>query len=62
MSLNLLFGQTKEFFSLDKYKVEVGKDLKRIAFYLCEENEFNNYEKIFQGKETDDELEYQNLS
>ncbi|KAK3741554.1 hypothetical protein QZH41_002937 [Actinostola sp. cb2023] len=49
----ILIGQTNEFFSLDKYKVEVGKDFKRIVFYLCEDNEFATYEKIFQANESD---------
>ena len=29
-------GQTNEFFNLTKYKIEIGKDFKRLkVFYLC---------------------------
>ena len=50
-------GQTKEFFSLDKYKVGVGRDFKRIVFYLCTEKDFSNYEKILKEDDSASEVE-----
>ena len=50
-------GKPKDFFCLEKYKVEVGKDYKRIIFYLCSEADFRNYEKILEGKDSDVEVD-----
>ena len=43
-----LSGQTKDFFSLKQYKTEVGKDYKRLVFYLCNTDNFSAYEKHLQ--------------
>lgn len=34
------------FFNFAEYKKEIGKDYKRITFYLCDETEFNTYEEL----------------
>ena len=44
----LLSGQTRDFFSLKQYKTEVGKDFKRLVFYLCDTDHFSAYEKYLQ--------------
>ena len=44
----LLSGQAKDFFSLNQYKTEVGKDFKRLVFYLCDTDHFSAYEKYLQ--------------
>ena len=41
-----LSGQTKDF--LKQYKTEVGKDFKRLVFYLCDTDNFSAYEKSLQ--------------
>ena len=43
-----LSGQTKDFFSLKQYKTEVGKDYKRLVFYLCDTDNFSAYENYLQ--------------
>ena len=50
-------GKPKDFFCLEKYKVAVGKDYKRIIFYLCSEADFRNYEKMLEGKDSDVEVD-----
>ena len=40
------FGESSQFFELNKYKVEAGKDFKRIVFYLCKESELDECEDI----------------
>eukprot|EP00112_Aurelia_sp_Birch-Aquarium-sp1_P017834 Seg4174.3 transcript_id=Seg4174.3/GoldUCD/mRNA.D3Y31 product="hypothetical protein" protein_id=Seg4174.3/GoldUCD/D3Y31 len=42
-------GAKKDFFELSKYKDEVGKDYKRITFYLCEECDYTMSENMEQG-------------
>ena len=37
---------TKDFFQLEKYKFEVGKDYKRITFYLCPHSDVELQEGI----------------
>lgn len=37
----------KNFFQLDNYKAEVGKDFKRITLYLCTAEDFNTSEEFF---------------
>ena len=41
-------GDTKAFFSLKQYKTEVGKDFKRLVFYLCDTDQFSAFEKHVQ--------------
>ncbi|XP_046843340.1 uncharacterized protein LOC124437408 [Xenia sp. Carnegie-2017] len=42
-----LMPGTKDFFQLDNYKVEIGKDFKRITMYLCTLEDHNISEGIF---------------
>ena len=39
-------GSAKEFFSLNRYQEEVGKDFKRITLYLCTAKEFYRSETV----------------
>ena len=39
-------GPAKEFFSLQRYQEEVGKDFKRITLYLCTAKEFYHSETV----------------
>lgn len=43
-------GKEKKFFNVAEYRVEIGKDYKRIVFYLCEAMEFDAYEELEQMK------------
>ena len=41
-------GQSKEFFTLSRYKEELGRDYRRITLFLCREEEFEqNYHCTF---------------
>lgn len=39
-------GQYAEFFCLEKYKTEVGKDYKRLVFYLCQKEDLEKSEEL----------------
>ncbi|XP_006815641.1 uncharacterized protein LOC102807520 [Saccoglossus kowalevskii] len=47
--------QSKEFFSLCRYREELGKDYQRICMYLCTEKDYNISEGVYEvsGKEND---------
>ena len=34
-------GQTKEFFTLSRYKEELGRDYRRITLFLCTEEQYH---------------------
>ena len=59
--LTYTVGKKKEFFNLAEYKKEVGKDYKRITFYLCDANEFDMYEELHTSIENDDDEESNTL-
>ena len=44
--LTYISRKGKAFFNLAEYQKEIGKDYKRITFYLCDETEFNTYEEL----------------
>ena len=44
--ITYISGKGKEFFNLGEYKKEVGKDYKRIVFFLCDATDFNLYEEM----------------
>ena len=43
-------GSTKEFFTLERYQQELGKDFKRITLFLCTQTDF----RLAEGRATDD--------
>ena len=47
-------GSYAEFFRLEKYKTEVGKDYKHLVFYLCQKKDL---EKSEQEEEKNDDVE-----
>lgn len=49
-------GQSKEFFTLSRYKEELGRDYRRITLFLCREEEFEqNYHCTFDSSSDRDE-------
>jgi hypothetical protein len=56
-------GKVKTFFNLAEYKKEVGKDYKRIVFFLCDATDFDLYEESQKKREskedeTDSEIDH----
>lgn len=47
----------KGFFSLKQYKTEVGKDLKRLVFYLCDGEQYAAFEKYIQEPDNSAEVD-----
>ena len=62
LSYFLILGQHAEFFCLEKYKTEVGKDYKRIIFYLCLKKDLEQSEDLEKYEETDDEKSDDNFN
>ena len=62
LSYFLILGQHAEFFCLEKYKTEVGKDYKRIIFYLCLKKDLEQSEDLEKDEETDDEKSDDNFN
>ena len=49
-------GQSKEFFTLSRYKEELGRDYRRITLFLCTEEDFErNYHCTFDSSSDGDE-------
>ena len=49
-------GQNKEFFTLSRYKEELGRDYRRITLFLCTEEDFDrNYHCTFDSSSDGDE-------
>ena len=49
-------GQTKEFFSLSRYKEELGRDYRRVTLFLCTEEDFErSYRCTFDSSSDGDE-------
>ena len=56
-------GQTKEFFTLSRYKEELGRDYRRITLFLCAQENFErNYSCIFDSPSYEDDWYMKDIS
>ena len=50
-------GGYKDFFDLEKYKNELGKEYKQITLFLCTKNDYDQFEAPSSANETNDVIE-----
>ena len=55
-SCALFMPGTKDFFELEKYSFELGRDYKQITFYLCTQSDIDLNEGIMDSDEFDEEF------